>query len=323
MRATQIEEAIYAAYEARERGENRPHLGASRIGIACERAIWYGFRHALRPRFPGRVLRLFQTGHLEEPRMIEDLRSIGADVFEVDPDTGRQWQVSMWGGHFGGSADGLARGVPGMAPDELVLLEFKTHAKSFASLDNPNGVRGSKKPDHYAQMQVYMHLLPVAPRRALYMAKDKATDELYCEVIEYDQPFARSMVDRAERVIFGDRPPARISENPAWWQCTYCDYREVCHGQDIADENCRTCAASRPLRDGSWECTLGRRIGKACEQWLPLPGMTPGEVTDHTDDWTEGKAWLVFTSRSGARYRMGVDGVTHAEARAVMPWAAP
>ena len=126
--------AIYAAYEADAETGYRAPLGASMIGTECPRAIWYGFRWATRARHTGRILRLFQTGHLAEPRFVADLRRIGVTVLEVDPETGRQWTLRDAGGHFGGSMDAVAIAFP-EAPMAWHVCEFKTHsAKSFAKL---------------------------------------------------------------------------------------------------------------------------------------------------------------------------------------------
>ncbi|HLT19976.1 MAG TPA: hypothetical protein VKZ96_11010, partial [Thermomicrobiales bacterium] len=81
--------AIYASYEARQGDGFRDHLGASLIGKSCTRALWYDFRWATPARHSGRILRLFETGQLEEARLVRDLRATGATVLEVDPETGR------------------------------------------------------------------------------------------------------------------------------------------------------------------------------------------------------------------------------------------
>jgi hypothetical protein len=127
-------EAIFAAYEADARTGFRAHLGASLIGKSCERALWYDFRWTTTVFHPGRVLRLFETGQLEEARIVRNLRRIGATVLEVDPETGRQWRVEAHGGHFGGSLDAVALNLP-EAPKTWHVVEFKTHAsKSFVEL---------------------------------------------------------------------------------------------------------------------------------------------------------------------------------------------
>lgn len=218
-------EAIYASYEADAGDGRRDHLGASLIGKECERALWYDFRWATRDRFPGRILRLFETGQLEEARLVRNLRRTGATVLEVDPDTGRQWRVEAHGGHFAGSLDAVALGLL-EAPKTWHLVEFKTHnAKSFADLQR-DGVRRSK-PRHWAQMQVYMRLAGI--ERAIYVAVCKNTDELHTERVPIERDEADRLIAKAKRVIDAPRPPARISTDPTWWQCRYCEHHELCH----------------------------------------------------------------------------------------------
>ena len=148
--------AIYAAYEAERGDERRPHLGASVLGRECDRELWYIFRWATKAAHTGRLLRLFDRGNLEEPRLVADLRRIGVTVLDLDPDTGRQWKVRDLGEHLGGSMDAVALNIP-EAPKTWHVLEFKTHnAKSFAKLQK-EGVQRSK-PEHWSQMQLYCHL---------------------------------------------------------------------------------------------------------------------------------------------------------------------
>ena len=186
-------DAIFAAYEAQAGSGFRPHLGASLIGKDCECALWFDFRWTTRRQHPGRLLRLFETGQLEEARLVRNLRSTGATVLEVDPETGRQIRVEAHGGHFGGSLDGIALGLL-EAPKTWHVLEFKTHsAKSFKELV-AKGVRESK-PQHFAQMQIYLHLTGLT--RAMYLAVCKDTDELHVERIEHDPLVAQGLLDRS------------------------------------------------------------------------------------------------------------------------------
>jgi hypothetical protein len=125
--------AIVQWYEKKVDGP-RPHLGASEIGKPCDRALWYSFRWVTKKNFPGRIKRLFDTGFREEVRFLEELRGIGAEVYDCDPDTKQQHRFSAIGGHFGGSCDAIGRGFP-EAPKSWAIVEFKTHgAKSFKDL---------------------------------------------------------------------------------------------------------------------------------------------------------------------------------------------
>ena len=281
-------EAIFAGYEADASDGFRSHLGASLIGKACERALWYDFRWTTKARFEGRVLRLFETGNREEERLVRNLRRTGATVLEVDPETGRQFRVQAHGGHFGGSLDGVAIHLL-EAPKAWHVLEFKTHSnKSFTDLVAKK-VRESK-PQHFAQMQIYMHLMGM--NRAMYLAVNKDTDDLYVQRVEADVAYTEQLLEKARRIIFAPTPLPRISEEPSWYQCRLCDHADVCHGTRAAAVNCRTCLHSSPV-EGGWHCDrhqkplseVDQRTG--CEQHLYLPPLVPAAQVDAGEDWVD------------------------------------
>jgi hypothetical protein len=290
--------AIYAAYEDVRGDGFREHLGASLIGKSCERALWFDFRWATVSRHEGRILRLFETGQREEERLVRNLRATGATVLEVDPATGRQFRVEAHGGHFGGSLDGIAIGLR-EAPKTWHVLEFKTHsAKSFGQLV-AKGVVASK-PQHAAQMQIYMHLMGLT--RAFYLAVCKDTDALYAERVEADPAEAGRLLARAKRIIDAARPPSRISEDPAWFECGMCDHHAVCHDGQRAPVNCRTCLHSTAI-DGGWHCARyghmpdsnDQRI--ACGKHLFIPDLVAGDIIDAGEDFVsyrmkDGSSWI-------------------------------
>lgn len=305
--------AIYEQYEKRGESEKaRTYLGASVIGKECKRALWYSFRWATRETFDGRMLRLFQTGHLEEPRMIADLRAIGATVYDVDPATGRQFGFVGHGGHARGHMDGCAKGIPG-GGQKWHVLEFKTHsAKSFAELKK-KGVKAAK-PEHFAQMQWYMGKSGMD--RALYLAKNKDTDELYSERIEFDKVFFEQLEAKFDSIIFAGTPPAKISEDPKFFLCNWCAHNPVCHGHRVPALSCRTCVHSTPERhgDGRWSCDThpDKNISSipvdiqraACPEHLPLPFLlTYAEPIDAGEGWIQfqrkdnGKVFAITTGK--------------------------
>jgi hypothetical protein len=290
-------EAIFAAYEADADEGFRQHLGASLIGRECERALWYDFRWTSVANHPGRLLRLFETGQLEEDRIVRNLRRIGATVLEVDPETGRQWRVQAHGGHFGGSLDAVALNLL-EAKKTWHVLEFKTHAaKSFVDLV-AKGVQKAK-PQHFAQMQIYMRLTGMT--RAMYLAVNKDNDDLYVERVDADHEYADRLLAKAGRIIFAARPPERISEDPAWYQCRMCSHAGICRHESAAAVNCRTCLGATPV-EGGWQCEREERpLSEAeqrtgCKHHLYIPDLVPGEQVDAGADWVEyrlpdGRLW--------------------------------
>jgi hypothetical protein len=294
-----IVEAIYEHYEKRNDSEEpRGYLGGSIIGKECKRAIWYDFRMATRKRFSGRMMRLFETGHLAEPRLVKNLRDIGCQVWDCDPATGKQFSYKDVFGHMSGHLDGVAKYIPtgGKTPH---LLEFKTHsAKSFKELKE-KGVKIAK-PQHYAQMIVYCGWANLT--RALYMAVNKDTDELYTERLEFNPVVFHQLIAKAEEIIFSDNPPAKISEDPKFFVCNMCDHKDVCHNHKVPALSCRTCVHATPERTGDarWSCAKVadknissipihvQRVG--CKHHLPLPFLlTYAEPIDAGQDWIEFK----------------------------------
>ena len=283
--------AIVRHYEANQDDGMRSHLGGSVIGRPCDRALWYSFHWTTKVHHNGQLLRLFQTGHLAEARFVQDLRDTGIKVFDSDPATGEQFRVSACNGHFGGSFDGVGLGFI-EAPKTWHLIEMKTHNdKPFTALVK-HGVREAK-PEHYVQMQVYMYLAKPQLKRAFYIAVNKNTDELYGERVKLDTSVAKASIDRAEAIIASDRPLNKISDDPSWYQCKFCDHAQACHGQAAPQVNCRTCLHSTPVNDGNWHCARHdinipqHQQKTGCEQHLYNPFLLDGfaEAIDSGEFW--------------------------------------
>lgn len=252
----------------------RSHLGASLVGGECARQIWYNFRWSTLTKHPGRLLRLFNRGHLEEARFIAALLSIGVQVYQQD-ENGKQFRVSDAGGHFGGSGDGVGIGIPDLEALVAALLEFKTSAeKPFVELAGKNwrkysenlllppekrkniqftgkGVRACKF-EHYVQMQVYMKKMGLAV--ALYVVVNKNNDELYAELVPFNAQIADEFIQRGVNLVWMNDEPDKLSNSPAWFACKWCDHRQVCHYNKPPHRNCRTCRHSQPKDDGNWYC---------------------------------------------------------------------
>ncbi len=313
--------AIYRWHEQRADDGLRPHLGVSLIGHPCERFIFLTFRWAEHQQFEGRMLRLFNRGKREEAPVIEELRGIGCEVYADDGTA--QYRVAALGGHFGGGMDGVLRGLP-EAPRTWHVLEVKTHsAKSFADLAK-RGVKDSK-PQHWAQMQGYMHLAELT--RAVYFAVNKDTDELHIERVEHDKAAGEALLDKARRLIESDEPPPRINDDPAWWQCKGCAYADQCHGTAAPLVNCRTCLhATASVEQGTWLCgwwqdtsTLPESTQRTgCEEHRYIPAAL--RIFAEPVDADPSKNTVTYRNRkTGATFVNGIGPteVTSAEIRAL------
>lgn len=257
--AKDIKAAINKNLEDAQEDGRRAHLGASLIGKMCKRELFYGFRWAVRRKFEGRMLRLFNRGHLEEFRFEEWIKGISDNFWPLDPRTNEQIRVSDLFGYFGGSLDGVARNVAGYVGDFLV--EMKTHSlKSFEKLQL-SGVKESK-PEHYSQMQIYLHYNPKL-KGAIYFAICKNDDELYIEYVERDEAHAIEKVEVAKYIIMCTEPPeGHPKASPYNYYCKYfCDYSSVCElggGNAAPAKSCRSCAFISLTEEG-WMCKFEDR----------------------------------------------------------------
>lgn len=277
-------QAIFEHYKAQREDAHRPHLGGSQIGNECSRALWYQFRHMDRANFEGRILRLFETGHREEDRLIANLRAVGIKVWDRDPDTGKQIRFTDCAGHFALSLDGVLEGLEESGQPHT--FEAKTmNDKSFRAMEN-KGCEATK-PVYYAQCQIGMHLSGL--KRCAFICVNKNTDAIYMERIKYDQAYALNLIAKAEEIIFSDKPPAKINQDPSFYLCRFCDYKDVCHNSRPPEVNCRTCAHATPERDGDgkWSCAKGHDFGKVCDDHLFNPHAMPWEVNDAGPDFVE------------------------------------
>jgi hypothetical protein len=138
--------------------------------------------------------------------------------------------------------------------------------------------------------------------RALYLAKDKDTDELYSERIEFDKVFFEQIEAKFDSIIFAAEPPAKISEDAKFYICNWCTHNAMCHGHRVPAVSCRTCVHSTPERlpetEGRWSCAKAgaessipvehQRTG--CGQHLPLPFLlTYADAVDAGEGWIEFK----------------------------------
>lgn len=301
--------AIYAAYEADNSPRDGRSISVSTLNDECARKLWYDFRWTTpHEHINGRTLRLFETGNIEEQRWIDNLRRIGCEVVDRD-ESGKQIMVEACDGHVRGYLDSEILGLP-EAPKTIHVGEIKSHnLKSFTALKK-DGVRKAK-PEHYGQIQTYMHQR--GRTRGIYLAVCKDNDELYVERMELDLPFVTRLLARAQRIIDANEPPPKLHEDPDTkmaFKCGWCKHKQICHEGAWPRRNCRTCLYSSPEPGGSWSCAKWHKPlsieeqGVGCGSHLYLPGLIPGEQID----CDEAAGTVTYRMRNGAVW---VDGAAN------------
>lgn len=309
--SSQVPGLIFAAYEAENQAWDSLGFSPSALGTECDRALWLMLHWAgAQEVHDGRQLRLFQSGHIGEERMIADLKRAGLEVYEVDPETGKQFSARMLAGHVRGKLDGLCRGVP-EAPAKWHVIEIKTaNAKNFAAIKKKGVV--AAKPEYFIQANLYMGIRGID--RCLFCVASKDNDDIHIERLSFDHEAFVRLTARLERIIRANVPPARPTEKRDAFMCKWCRQAPVCWGESFARLNCRTCLHSSPTMEGdaAWTCDrwakpLSMQEQKeACQHHLYVPDLVPG-VQGEVDEERE---TISYTLRDG---RTWVDGQDRAD----------
>lgn len=283
-------DAIYDSYEKRKRSKRR-YLGGSQIGEECRRKLWYDFRWVLPVTFPGRILRLFETGSREEDRIIANLRDVGVTI------DGEQFEVVCCDGHMKGHFDGVATGLL-EAPKTPHLFECKTMNKRQFEELLKKGVEQAK-PVHYAQMQLYGYLGELT--RWVYIVQCKDDDRLYIERGNIKKTDAKALIRKGQAIINAEEPPERIGKDASFYKCKFCSFAFYCHGTEVfPDVNCRTCVHGEPGPDGSWNCGRGLRTNGGCGEHLYIPGLLHWTTPiDGDETWIEYDAGFINCAETG------------------------
>ena len=237
----QVSALLDAALQAeRSQQARRRYLGASRLGIACERALQYEYVDAPMDNgaeLPGRTLKIFEVGHVMEDLAIRWLRLAGFDLY-TQKASGGQFGFSVAGGRIQGHVDGVLNGGPAeLGMTYPALWECKTmNDKSWRDTVK-HGVRKSK-PIYAAQLAVYQAYMEVAipgisRNPALFTAINKDSEEIWFEQVAFDGGLAQRMSDRAVRVITATDSQEllpRHATTPTHVECKFCSWQDRCWG---------------------------------------------------------------------------------------------
>lgn len=284
-----IQELIDKHHEDTREGP-RGHMGCSQLGHACDRWLWLSFRLAVIEPFPGRILRLFRRGQLEERTVVSDLQAIGMKI----TNTGANQSRVDFGCHISGSTDGIIEhGVPGNFKAKHIL-EIKTaSAKSFKDMV----AKGLEKSKPVYWVQVHLYMMGKDVDHALFYMVNKDTDDVYSEIVKRDDTVSNKFLERGKRIVKADHAPAGISVDPSWYECKFCAAHDLCHGSKLTKQvNCRTCAHSTAMEDGTWHCAhwdmeipdLPAQLA-GCDNHVIHPDLTPGWQHERAEN---GVIWM-------------------------------
>lgn len=313
MDMTQLKNAIEEASRADLEDGARSYLGPSAMHPHCHRATWYTFRWAHVVKHGGRLLRLFNRGHLEEDRFARWLQLAGC---EVQPITERlvqaadgsyrclpweesytgtdvscveahrqaaaargvhthQWGFEALGGHYRGHSDGRVRLPTDTAYGNLEKEVGMLECKTHNEKSfKALQSKGLLSSKPQHYQQVQSYMYHLRLPWCLYIAVNKNDDDIYLEIVQAKEEVGAYLADRAKSIIEADQAPDRYSTDPSWYVCKFCDYREICHRGKSPDKSCRSCVyATADTEAGGWYC-------KRWHQTIPKDFLSKG-----CDEW--------------------------------------
>lgn len=292
--------AINEIIEKNQDSKPRNYLGMSVIGEPCERKLWYSFRQAKVRHISAKGLKAIEDGHLGEELMAKRLRMVPGVTLHTVDEQGNQFSMSAIGGHFRGHMDGGILGIL-EAPKTWHVWEHKSvNEKKFEALKKTIEKHGEKDAlEHwdevyYGQAICYMEASG-AIRHFLTCSTPGGRDFISVRT-NANPKRAKQLLEKAERIIFSPEPPTRLSNDPAWYQCKWCDYQNLCHGTDTPDVNCRTCTHSSPVQEGRWSCALGESMKPGCAEHRYIPILLES-FAEPTDGSQEGN-WVMYRHKT-------------------------
>ena len=215
----------------REQQPVRDYLGASRLGAACERALQFEYAKAPVDHgrdHNGRLLRIFERGHVMEDCMVAWLRDAGFDLRTQKADGG-QFGFSDAHGRLRGHIDGVIVGGPEGFRYPALWENKCLGAKSWRELE-AKGLAVAK-PVYAAQVALYQAHLQLHEHPALFTAINADSMAIYVELVPFDAALAQRMTDRAVKVIFatdaGEQLPRGFNDS-THFECRMCAWQDRC-----------------------------------------------------------------------------------------------
>lgn len=216
----------------------RDYLGASRLGVSCNRALQFEYTDTPKDEdqnFSGRILKIFQAGHVFEELMIKWLRLGGLDLITNKPN-GDQFGFTVAGGKVKGHIDGVIINAPTEFDFKFPMLwECKSlNDKSWKDVVK-KGLAVSK-PIYAAQIAIYQAYMEgsiegISEHPALFTAINKDTAEVHFELVPFDKSLAQKASDRAVMILRATESHEllpRITSDPTYFECKFCPWQERC-----------------------------------------------------------------------------------------------
>jgi len=269
--------------------DSRHYLGASEIGKACSRELWYSFRKVKSRHIPYSGIVAIEDGYAQE----EVAKKRLGTVFKMGD---AQAEISLFSGHFKGHIDGTIQELVEAKKSVHVWEHKSCNEKKYAKLLKLKEEHGALEggyvlekwdPIYYAQATIYMFLLDL--KRHFLTVSTPGGRNWQSVRTRLKAKFAKGLIKRAKSIIFSDVPPPRIAESKGSFACKWCDYKGICWDGETheLEARCQNCVHAEPVKQegAKWKCRMNKPInelipkGEICEHHIFIPPIVPLEQT--------------------------------------------
>ena len=176
----------------------------------CPRAVFFKFKNAPKEPIEARLLRIFEHGESIHRNIFNILYRLRIGCTTEIPIPSQEI--------VSGRADAIL-----CINNENYVLDIKSiNSMLFRKLDQP-------KEENVYQVQLYMHFFGIKKGILLYVDKDQQNLKEF--FLEYDEQLCKGLMDKFYALkgqIEVDTLPAKLEDYPRNWQCTYCQFKDIC-----------------------------------------------------------------------------------------------
>jgi len=176
----------------------------------CPRAVFFKFKNAPREPMDARILRIFERGENIHRSIFNILYRLRLGVVTEIPIPSQEI--------ISGRADAIL-----CIGNENYVLDIKSiNSMIFRKMAEP-------KEENVYQIQLYLHFFNIKKGILLYIDKDQ--QEMKEFFIDYDEALCKSLLDKfyvLKDQVEKDVLPERLADYPRNWQCSYCQFKDVC-----------------------------------------------------------------------------------------------
>lgn len=194
--------------------ENQKNKEQTRFYITdagkCPRAVFFKFKNAPREAMDPRIMRIFEHGENIHRSIFNILYRLRLGVVTEVPIPSQEI--------ISGRADAIL-----CVGNENYVLDIKSiNSMIFKNMLAP-------KEENVYQIQLYLHYFNIKKGILLYIDKDQqAMKEFF---VDYDESLCKSLLDKFHALkdqVEKNVLPARLADYPRNWQCSYCQFKDIC-----------------------------------------------------------------------------------------------